>query len=106
MWYPVHSMEIDLTNKTYEEVAGLRQQMHTRAFLIMFEVLGFIAFPAAGAAFLGRYLENSVGTGAWLTYTLLAVGFVISWVLILTRLKVFNTKLKAVETEYYQRKKK
>ena len=83
----------------------MRQQLHTRAFLIMFEVLVFIAAPAAGAAFLGRYLENSLGTGAWLTYTLLALGFVLSWVLILVRLRYFNRILKAVESEYFKRSK-
>lgn len=97
---------LDFSQFSDEEIMRLRQQMHTRAFLIMFEVLVFIAAPAAGAAFLGRYLENTVGTGAWLTYTLLAVGFVLSWVLILVRLKYFNHKLKAVETEYFIRKKK
>lgn len=98
-------MEADLTKLSDGQVARLRQQMHTRAFLIMFEVLVFIAAPAAGAAFLGRYLENALGTPVGLTYTLLAVGFVLSWVLILVRMKYFNRKLKAVETEYFQRKR-
>ena len=74
-----------------------REKYRQKAFLMMLEVGIILAVPAFLALFLGKYLDKNYQTGNSVTLILLAVAFILSWVIIIRKYIKFNRKIKEID---------
>lgn len=78
-----------------EKLKELKQQearLQTRAFLIVLEIIVIFGVPAMIVVVLSKTQD----WGTTLTYILLAVAFVLSWVVLLARVRRVSAELKAM----------
>jgi len=78
------SPETEHTNKQATD-------MQAKAFRIALEMIAVFGIPAVAALVVGGWLEDTFGS--WITYVLLGLAFVISWVIVYVRVRSFGRQL-------------
>lgn len=74
---------------------ALRKRLHMKAFYMMLEIAVVLAIPAFLALGVSKYTHTSLG----ITVILLVVAFVLSWAIIISRVRKLRKELKAVDAE-------
>ncbi len=64
-----------------------QKELRTKAFWIAFEMIFVFGVPAALAMLVGEWLTEERGMEDWVTYALLALAFVSSWVIVYYRVR-------------------
>jgi len=80
-----------------KQVYAEREKYRQRAFLMMLEVGVIIAIPAFLALFLGKYIDKTNKAGNTFTLSLLAVAFILSWIIIIKKYISFTRKIKEID---------
>ena len=83
-----------LKNQTSPETEHTKKQAkdtQAKAFRIALEMIAVFGIPAVVALVAGRRLEGTFGS--WITYVLLGLAFVISWVIVYVRVRSFGRQL-------------
>jgi len=65
--------------------------MRAKAFRVAFEMIAVFGIPAVVALVVGGWLEDTFSS--WITYVLLGLAFVISWVIVYVRVRSFGRQL-------------
>lgn len=71
----------------------LRKRLHLKAFCMMFEMAAVIAVPALLVVGVGTYVGVARGT----IITFLVVAFVLSWFIIIIRVRQLGRELKSLD---------
>jgi F0F1-type ATP synthase assembly protein I len=80
-----------LKNQTSPKTGHTKKQskdMQAKAFRIALEMIAVFGIPAVVALVADRRLEGTFGS--WITYALLGLAFVISWVIVYVRVRSFG----------------
>lgn len=79
--------------KVMQKAKQERDRLHTRAFLMMLEVALIIAVPAGIIVIIHKTIELQKPV----LYTLFGVAFILSWVIIILRVKKLESRLKDLD---------
>jgi len=74
-----------------------REALHQKTFLMMFRVLFYFGIPAAGAFFLGRYLDENYINKPFGSLLALGLAFILSWTLVIRLYFSINKEYKDLE---------
>lgn len=64
-----------------------QKTLRTKAFWIAFEMIFVFGVPAALAILFGEWLTGEMGMESWVTYFLLVLAFITSWVIVYYRVR-------------------
>lgn len=82
------------------ELENKYARLQTRAFSIVIEIIFIFGLPALLAVWIGGLLSDEKTT----TYILLAIAFILSWVILFLRIKAINTRLKEMQERLQKEK--
>lgn len=89
-------------NQTY--LKQKQREVHRKAFTFMLELIGILGLPAAVAVVGGKWLRSQYGMDKWIIYILLVVAFILSWVIILRRVKTLGEEIKEIDKQVKEEK--
>lgn len=76
-------------------------RLQTRAFSVVIEIVFIFGLPALLAVWIGGMLSE----GNTATYILLAVAFILSWVILFVRIKAISNRLQEMRKRLEEEKK-
>lgn len=100
----VKTMNTEEKRSKIKKLSDEREMWRTRTFYVMLElaiVFGVFAFGALG---LGKFLEANYNTPKALSFGILAVAFIISWVIVFWRYKKIKKGIEKIEEELSEAK--
>jgi len=92
------NMSGNTDQKTAEKENWSARSLRTKAFRIALEMIAVFGLPAVVALVAGDLLVDN-GYSQWLTYLLLAVAFVFSWVVVFVRVRSFARQFETHQQE-------
>jgi len=85
--------------KTLAELKAKREWYVNRLFFLMIEFLVIFGLPALGAYFLGKHLDSQAGGGYFWTASTAITAFILSWLVVIYRLRMIMRQLKQMDSE-------
>jgi len=84
------------------DIDVLRKRLHLKAFYMMFEMAAVIAVPALIVVGISNFFELVRG----ITILLLVLTFILSWVIIIIRVRTLRVALKELDDQFVAEKQK
>lgn len=81
-----------------------KRYYQNKLFMVAFEIIFIFGIPALGAFLGGRRLDEMQGTGKKITLGLLFGAFVISWIILIFRVKSLRKQMLDAEDEWKEAK--
>ena len=101
-WYGTNKAMESAEGKNSGELEALvkkRDNHVSRLFYMMLEFFLIFGLPALAAFFAGRALDNALGTGRmWIIICLIAA-FILSWVVVVLRVRKITKELKVLDAK-------
>lgn len=88
-----------MTDNAEEKRGGTtsKSDMRTQAFQMALEMVAVFGIPAVIAVVVGRKLVQQFGWPSWITFGLLGLAFVVSWVIVYVRVRKLRRQLRESE---------
>lgn len=93
-----------ITYMDKKELTSKKKALQNKLYLVMVEIIFIFGVPALVAKFLGQYIDGRSETGKLWTLIFLAIAFVVSWVVLVRRVRVIGNEIKEVENELREKK--
>ncbi len=87
------------SNLFMKELEAKRDRLTTRSFYIALETLFIFGVPALVAVYTGKWFVERFSMGEWIIYTLLAGTFIVSWVILIARVRKASQAIKRIQKE-------
>jgi len=85
---------------------NMREGYRHRAFILMLELAAIIAIPAFAALIIGKKIDARMEDNLKYTLPLLALAFILSWVIIIMKYIKFNKHIRKVDDKIQEEKER
>lgn len=82
-----------------EQLKARKNKLQNKLYHMMIEIIFIFGGPAAIAFFVGRKIDAAQASGRLWTLVLLGTAFIISWIILISRVRKIGKELKELEQQ-------